>query len=158
MPLQNLEMGIYVDSVTVDSRYDGGLEMQMKLKGFDVDSFEHLYYISEGNSLFRFNNKAFGFVKIEPGEINPLALKKSIDRKHKISDLILAEITKLKLGNYELSQRVKTIDLGWRDFFDFVNQEKLEKIDDNIWDKIICWNNFSVLNYKNQERYIGLRE
>lgn len=84
--------------------------------------------------------------------------KPKITRRHKIKDLILAEITKIKLKDYEKSKNIDCVMLGSMDFFGFIQEENLFNIGkfSDLMENGFTWNDIKIKYNKNEERDIFL--
>jgi hypothetical protein len=96
-------------------------------------------------------NQFFDSKKIEAAREKP-----KIVRKHKIKDLVLAEITKAKLKNYDKAQSINYIMLGLKDFCDFIQQENLGRISDWMDEINLIWNNYNIRCVKEEDRKIEI--
>lgn len=82
--------------------------------------------------------------------------KPKITRKHKIGSLILAEVAKAKLKDYDSAKNIDYALLGVLDFCDFIQEENLGKISDLIDKKDLVWNGITIRYNKDEQRDIFL--
>jgi hypothetical protein len=142
---------IYIDRVEISNSQFARTDVTATLKAFTADSLENLYY-EDGVGSYKFDIQSCQF-QLSDREV--VQLKKSTVRSHKISDLMLAEVTKLKLNNYELSNKIAHISLGSMDFADFIQQENLGSIS-ALWDLYIDWKDYKISRNDKEMRFIGL--